>query len=111
MMTGRRQYGPIVFTKRIDRSSPLLAQALAQNQVIDAIFRFYRPTPSGMEQQYYTITIERGRVSSISTISPDVLTVEGAKRPAIEEVGISFTIIERTFEIGGVSFRDNREER
>src|SRR5262245_41581741 len=41
-VTGTRSYKPITFRKWIDRSSPLIAQALAQNQVVDATFYFFR---------------------------------------------------------------------
>ena len=33
--------------KRIDKSSPQLANALCANQVIDATFKFFRPNPTG----------------------------------------------------------------
>ena len=40
--TGRRQYQPIIIRKRIDKSSPFLARAIATNQTGEATIRFYR---------------------------------------------------------------------
>ena len=108
MTTGVRQHGPVVFTKRIDKTSPLLVKALANNEPVNsAIFRFFRKTSSGAEQHYYTIMLENAYVASISIISPDVLTVEGKARPGIEEVEIIFQTITWTFEPTGASHTDS----
>ena len=45
--TGRRTYEPIVMRKRIDKSSPLLVKALCNNEVVEGIFKFFRPNPAG----------------------------------------------------------------
>ena len=47
MATGDRTYEPLVVQKRIDKSSPLLAKALCNNEEIEGTFRFYRPSPTG----------------------------------------------------------------
>ncbi len=68
LMTGRRQYTPVVITKRIDKSTPLLFNALTMNEPVDsAEFRFFRPSSggSGAEEQFQTILLEDARISSI----------------------------------------------
>ncbi len=60
MATGRRQYDGITCTKQIDRATPLIAKALAENPVIDGTFQFWRPSASGAEQQTYTIDVKAG---------------------------------------------------
>ena len=106
---GKRVYDPIVIRKRIDRSSPLLAQALAHRQTVVATFRFYRPSPSGdgKEEHFYTIKIEGGYVASIATTSPDTLSPESAALPVTEEVQFNFSKITKTFTEGGLEFEDN----
>ena len=47
MASGERTYEPVRVTKRIDKSSPLLAKALCDNEVIEATFKFFRPNPAG----------------------------------------------------------------
>jgi len=59
MATGERTYEPIRIAKRIDKSSPLLAKALCNNEVIEATFKFYRPDPAGSGTQEHFYTIER----------------------------------------------------
>src|SRR5215470_7613292 len=55
MATGRRQYQPLLIRKRIDKSSPLIAKALAENQKIEATLKFFRPNPTGdgTTEQFY----------------------------------------------------------
>ena len=73
MATGRRSYDPIVIRKRIDKSSPLIAKALCNNEVIEGVFKFFRPNPAGdgTTEQFYTIEIKQGPVASLPEVSPD----------------------------------------
>lgn len=107
--TGRRQYLPITFTKRVDKSSPFLHKALTENQLLDGEFRFFRPNPAGdgTEQHYFTIKFFDGHVSSIRRISPDTLDPVNANRPVIEEVSIVFERIEWTYEPNGATHNDS----
>ena len=88
MATGRRTYEPIVLRKRIDKSSPLLAKALCNNEVIEGTFKFFRPSPTGdgTTQQFFTIEIKEGRIESIERLSPLVLDPAEAKAPPLETV-------------------------
>jgi type VI secretion system secreted protein Hcp len=107
MATGRRQYEPLKILKRIDRTSPLLWKALTQNQVVDGSFRFYRPGAGGTLQQFYTVEIQQGRVASIKQSSPDVMSPEAQRLPAMEEVTFVFSTIRWTFVEGGVQHEDS----
>ena len=102
LTTGRRTYQPLKCTKRIDRTSPLIQRALTTNQVIEATFRFYRPSPKGTEEQYYTIAIKAARVSSIKTINK-----EAPAQGTFEEVAFTFQTISWTFTNGGITHEDS----
>lgn len=108
MTTGRRQYEPILIRKRIDKSSPLLAKALTQNQNVDATFKFFRPSPrgDGTTQQFYTVAIKHGRVASIRQVVPDTLTPASSTQPPLEEVTFVFSTISWTYTEGGVTHED-----
>lgn len=112
LATGRRTYEPIVITKRIDKSSPLLAKALCNNEVIDGVFKFFRPAPTGdgTTQHFFTVSITRGRVSHVVRTSPDTFDPAAAERPPTEEVGLLFHTINWTYEDGGVQHEDNWSE-
>ncbi len=112
MATGRRTYEPIVFMKRIDKSSPLLAKALCNNEVVEGVFKFFRPAPTGdgTTQHFFTVEFLEGRVAAISRVSPDVVDPASALLPPTEEVGIVFHTITWTYEDGGITHTDSWRE-
>src|SRR5690606_25931769 len=95
LATGRRAFDPLVIRKRIDQSSPILARALCNNEVIEGEFRFYRPSPAGdgTTEHFFTVSISDGRLSHIRRISPDVVDPAKAIEPPTEEVGFLFHTI------------------
>lgn len=101
--TGKRQHKPFIVTAPIDKSTPLLFNALANNENLPEVtLRLYRPSRSGKEQQYYTIELVNATVSSIK--------LESGEEPRDENaMTVSFTyqkIIE-TWEDGGVTAEDD----
>ena len=115
--TERRTYAPIIFRKRIDKSSPLLAKALVKNEVIEGEFRFYRELRileplgekgSGTVEHFFTIEFAEGRIASIRRVSPDTIDPASATEPPTEEVSIVFHNITWTYiaERTMVSFSD-----
>lgn len=108
MATGRRQYKPILIRKRIDKATPLLAKALTQNQVIDAVFKFFRPNPTGdgTTEQFFTIEIKKGRLASFKQVSPDSFDPALSAAPEMEELGIVFHTIKWTYTNGGAEHED-----
>lgn len=100
--------GPIVFTKPIDKTSPLLWKALDRNERVSGEFRFYRASPSGTgaEEHFYTVRIEDAHVASITTISRDRHDLLGEQAyPVYEEVAFVYLTITRTYEIGGATYQ------
>jgi type VI secretion system secreted protein Hcp len=104
--TGKRSYKPISFRKRIDRASPLIAQALAQNQVVEADFHFFRQDETGVVSEFFRVAVTRGAVVSFRELLDDALDPAHATRPPLEEVGLLFQRIAWTDVINGVSFED-----
>lgn len=106
--SGRRQYEPLVIRKRIDKSTPLIAKALVENQACDGIFKFFRPNPTGdgTTEQFYTVEIKLGRVASINQFSPDAIEPASSLQPPMEEVSFVFSTIIWTWMDGGVTHED-----
>src|SRR5688572_1419963 len=92
LATGRRQYQPLLIRKRIDKSSPLLMKALTENQAIEAVFKFFRPSPAGdgTTEQFYTVNFKQGRVNSIKQFVPDTIVPTSTNDPALEEITFVF---------------------
>jgi type VI secretion system secreted protein Hcp len=103
---GGRRYQPIKITKRIDQASPLLIKALAQGQMVEGTFRFYRVAKTGTVQQFYTVEIRQARVASVKQINPDRLVPASASQPPLEEVAFTFNTIKWSYLDGGVAFED-----
>lgn len=101
---GKIEHKHIVFTKVIDKTSPLLFKALSSDERVDsAEFRFFRPSASGSgsEEHFYTIKIESGKIES-------VITFTGSNDPYyFEEISISFQDITWTDEINGATHTDS----
>jgi type VI secretion system secreted protein Hcp len=104
---GRARQEPLTIRKRIDRSSPLLARAVAENQVVEAVFKFFRPNPTGdgTTEQFYTITLRGSRIASIRTVVPDTTRPESSSMPPMEDVSFTVGEIVWTYTNGGVTFR------
>jgi len=115
LASGERTYDPVTITKRIDRSSPILHSALCTNEVVGVTLKFYRPNPSGdgTTEQFYTIKLEEGRISSIKTISPNCVDDSTANLPAMEEVSFIFGKITYTYSSGDANteFEDHWSQR
>ena len=112
LATGRRTHEGVTIRKRIDKSSPILAQALCNNEVIEGVFKFFRPAPSGdgTTEHFFTIEIGEGRLSSIRRISPDVIDPASAAEPPTEEIHFVYHNITWTYDITGASAHDNWRE-
>src|SRR5512144_1326330 len=108
MATGRRQHQPLLIRKRIDKSTPLIAKALVENQVIEGKFKFFRPNPTGdgTTEQFYTIEIKKGRIASQRQWSPDTIVPASTLEPPLEEVTFVFHTIVWTYTNGGVTHED-----
>lgn len=113
MASGERTYEPVMFTKRIDRSSPLLARALCNNEVIEGTFLFFRPSPAGdgTTEQFFTVKVAEGRIASITRESPNCIDPASATAPPLETVGIVFGQIAWTYEPAGVEHEDRWSAR
>ncbi len=112
MATGRRRYEPIIIRKRIDKATPLIYKAMAQNERIDGTFKFFRPNPvgDGTTEQYYTVEIKNGRVSAVRNYSPDCIDPVSCSMPAMEEVQFVFHTIVWTYTNGGITHEDTWSE-
>ncbi|HVP15208.1 MAG TPA: type VI secretion system tube protein TssD [Terriglobales bacterium] len=108
LATGRRQYTPILIRKRIDKSSPLIFKALTQNQVIDAVFKFFRPNPTGdgTTEQFFTVEIKKGRIAALKNYVPDTIEPASSTEPPLEEIQFLFHTISMTYTDGGVTHED-----
>ena len=108
MATGKRQHKPLVITKPVDQSSPLLHTALATNENLSEVtLQFYRMNNKGAEENYYTITLKNARIVGIRHVMHDNTDATKQRLPAQEEISFSYAEITWTWTDGGVTSTDS----
>lgn len=70
---------PIVLTNNVDKSSPLLAQALSSREEIECTINFYRIFSFGQQQKFYSISIEGGVITDLTLDMPHVILQNDAE--------------------------------
>ena len=105
-VTGAHSYKPITFRNRIDKASPLIAQAFAENRVVEADFHFFSEDDAGVVNEYFRVEVTQGTVVSFREILYDALDPANATRPPLEEVGLLFHRISWTYLDGDIVFED-----
>ena len=113
MATGERRFAPLRCRKRIDKSTPLIQQALSKNEAVEGKIMFERPTPAGdgTTQHYFTIEFSGGRVDSIQRSLPDTIDPASSAEPMTEWVGFVFERIVWRHEIASTEFEDTWRSR
>lgn len=86
-----------MITKELDKSSPLLHQALTTGERSDIELKFFRTTSTGAEEHYYTIKLEDALVISINHLS-----LNDSSDKKYEEVSFSYDKITWTWEPEGL---------
>jgi type VI secretion system secreted protein Hcp len=106
--TGKRQHKPIVITKEIDRSTPLLRQALVTNEhLTDWLLQFFKTMPDGAERCYFTIKLTDASIASASFVMPNTENPATTRIPEYEDVVFTYRKIEWTWTDGGITAQDD----
>jgi type VI secretion system secreted protein Hcp len=97
--TGKRQHKPLVVTKYLDRATPLLYQALVNNENLTRVLlTYYRPDREGVPQVYYTIELRNASIADIQ-----------AGFPNTEQISFCYEKIIWTWTDGGIMAEDDWE--
>jgi type VI secretion system Hcp family effector len=94
-------HGPIVITKNIDKSTPLLAQALDQRENLKCVLDFYRVSAYGNQEKFYTVELRGAVIVSLSTTIPHSILENDLE--AEEVVAIRYRDILWTHHLAGTS--------
>jgi len=108
--TGKRQHGPLVITKEIEKATPLLMNALVNKEKMTKFkLRFYQPNRTGREFQFYTIELEDATITGIRFEMLNNKYPENRQHKEREHVTFYYRRINWTFEDGGVTAEDDWE--
>ena len=108
--TGKRQHGPLVITKEVDKSSPLLYNAMVNNENLSELeLRCWQPSSTGQEVQHYTIQLENASISEIKMEMLNNKYPENMQHKEREYVSFHYQKIIWTWEDGGITAEDDWE--
>ncbi|MBK6281297.1 MAG: Hcp family type VI secretion system effector [Draconibacterium sp.] len=108
MATGKRQHQPLIITKEIDKSSPLLMNALVNNEnITEFTLRFWQPSRSGKELQFFTIQLLNATISDIRQEMLNNKYPENMQHKEREHISFVYQKIIWTYEDGGISASDD----
>ncbi|MCY7421447.1 MAG: type VI secretion system tube protein Hcp [Chitinophagaceae bacterium] len=114
LATGKRQHKPLTITKEIDKSTPLLYQALVNNESFSEVaLRFFASDTKGAGKgaEIYTIKLTNANISSIVDDMANIKIAENIKLPLLEMISFTYQKIEWTWNDGGITSTDRWETK
>lgn len=65
---------PVEIRKPIDKSTPLLANAISKNEELECLFNFYRSSRGGGMEHYFQLKLVKAKINHIRFYYPNSLT-------------------------------------
>ncbi len=94
-------HGPVVITKNIDKSSPLLAVALSNREELNCVINFYRISQFGQYEKYYTVDIRGCIIANLTVEVPHSVLLHDVE--AQEHLALRYREIIWTHHLAGTS--------
>jgi type VI secretion system secreted protein Hcp len=105
---GRRQHKPIVITKNIDRSTPLLRQSFATGErLTEWLLQFFTKASNGSQKLYFTIKLTDAGITSASLIMPNAQVPETSNLREFEDLTFDYRAITWTWLDGNITAQDS----
>lgn len=105
---GRRIHMPITILKSLDRTSPMLYQALSDGELLSSlVIDWYRMDGAGMEELYYRQTLKNAQITGIEFIVEDDNGKNHSRIGHMEKVSFIYDSITWSHEIDGIEYEDN----
>lgn len=82
---------PVEIRKPIDKATPLLAHALAENEKLECVFSFYRIASYGGNEFYFKMTLKEAVINNINFYYPNA-TSQNEVQP-YESISFQFASI------------------
>lgn len=106
-VTGRRMHKPLIITKAVDKSSPLLFNAAANGEAIKTCrLDLYRPAGNGVQEHFYTIELKGAVIVAFNVTMPHCQNLSTAHFTQLETVHFAYQTIVCRHEIGKTSGYD-----
>jgi type VI secretion system secreted protein Hcp len=109
-VTGSRKHEYLQVEKFIDKSSPLLLNSVTSPSELEVVLRFFRTpdeTSAGEPVEYYNIMLQRAKIVSIETVSPNILIPENDGLMPTETVRFTYGQIQADHVVCGTTAIDD----
>lgn len=106
--TGKRQHLGMTITKEIDKSSPKIYQALCSGESLKTVeLEFFRISPKGTEEKYYTIKLQNAVIVSTRLWIPNCLVTDNRQLGHMEDISMTYEKIVWTWQPDGIEAEDS----
>ncbi|CAB3746019.1 type VI secretion system tube protein TssD [Paraburkholderia solisilvae] len=106
-LMGTHSHRSMTFEKEIDRSSPLLYQAIVRGNTLNsAVLRWYRTNDAGQEENYFTMSMKNVKLASIAPRLKNIKEQEHVHRNHFEIVELRYGEITWNYHDGNLLFAD-----
>ncbi|WP_419811103.1 type VI secretion system tube protein TssD [Bacterioplanoides sp.] len=108
LVSGKRMHMPITILKDIDRTTPMLYQALNGGELLNkVVIEWYRIDSAGNEELYFTQTLHNAQIIAVN-FSVEFDSVGADSRLGhMEKVSFIYDRISWVHEVDGIEFEDN----
>lgn len=104
---GRRVHMPITILKELDRTSPMLYQALSEGELLtEVVIDWYRIDGAGMEELYYRQTLKNAQITAIEFEVQHDADVANSRLGHMERVSMIYDSISWAHEADGIEYED-----
>ncbi len=89
--SGHRMHKPLIITKVIDKSSPLINIALCSAEVLSTCrVEWYRTSAQGTQEHFYTMELEDALIIGSEVVMPHCQDLHNAHLTQLEKVHFSY---------------------
>jgi type VI secretion system secreted protein Hcp len=92
---------PLTIVKTFDKSTNPLLQAWATHEPLTVVLDFWHPTGSGVEEQYFTITLENAFISGIHQEMFNNKNSDNMQYEVMERISFTYEYILQTWKLDG----------
>jgi len=82
---------PVIITKPVDKSTPLLGKAISENEILNCDFDSYRTNRFGINELYLKIKLTKARITDYHLVLPNSL-LDNKEQPQ-EVISLSYETI------------------
>lgn len=106
--TGQRTHNPLIVTKLIDKSSPLIYNALTKGETLTKVeLKWYRTSYAGKAEHFYTVTLEDAVITNVDASMESQETTSASQVLPLEVVSFSYRKITWRHETASTSGEDD----